>query len=319
MHNVSQVFNSHTGPRYLSLQDLLRLKRKISRCLAAIAGSDAVVGPSAPQVRSDATHILVTILAMLEQGLPAAGLAPGSAQAPDARQQWLLRRAGGHAGTTGKSPMAEELANCSQVIRSVYLDTQQQPYVIVRDTFWLAASRPCIEQVKRYFSTRNLPPVFLTGNLFAYMLRVFAPHSHADFIKRATLAFGEPCMNEIGPPAEEDWQRDLIRQIPLLLMFPHSQGFMSPGWLETCSPGIFEVRLYQALALKLYLDHGIVKPGIAGTIPEYDARYPAQAEEIRKLRAGLKEAKTHASSFEWFDFLKGLADDIHAALSRNEN
>ena len=105
----------------------------------------------------------------------------------------------------------------------------------------------------------------------------------------------------------------------MLLMFPHSQGFMSPGWMETCSPGIFEVKLYQALALKLYLDHGIVKPGIAGMIPEYDARYPAQAEEIRKLRAGLKEAKTPASSFEWFVFLKALADDIHAALSRNED
>ena len=319
LHNVTQVFSSHSAPRYLSLQDLLRLKRKISRCLAVIAGSDAADGPSAPEAHSDATHILVTILAMLEEGLPTAGLAPGSGQAPDARQQWLLRRAGGHAGTSGKAPMADEFANCGQVIRSVYLDPQQQPYVILRDTFMLAANRPCIDQVKRYFGAHDLPPVILTGNLFAYMLHGFAPHRYAHFIKRATLAFGEPCLDEIGPPAEEAWQHDLLRQVPMLLMFPHSQGFMSPGWLETCSPGIFEVKLYQALALKLYLDHGIVKPGIAGTIMEYDARYPAQAGEIRKLRAGLKEAKTPASSREWFVFFKGLADDIHAALSRNED
>jgi hypothetical protein len=196
---------------------------------------------------------------------------------------------------------------------------QQQPYVIVRDNFMLAANRPCIDQVKRYFSTRNLPPVFLTRNLFAYLLRGFAPHCYAHFIKRATLAFGEPCLDELGPPGEEAWQHDLLRQIPLLLMFPHSQDFLSPGWLETCSPRILEVKLYQALALKLYLDHGIVKPGIAGIILEYEARYPAQVEEIRKLRAGLKDAKTPASSWEWFVFLKGLADEIHAALSRNED
>jgi predicted nucleotidyltransferase len=319
LHNVTQVFNSHSAPRYLSLQDLLRLKRKISRCMAAIAGSDAMDGPSAPEARSDAPHILVTILAMLEKGLVTAGLAAGSAQAPDARQQWLLRRAGGHAGTGGKTPMADEFANCGQVIRAVYLDMQQQPYVIVRDNFSLAANCPCIDQVKRYFAAQDLQPVILTDNLFAYLLRGFAPHSYARFIKHATLAFGEPCFDELGPPAEEAWQHELLRQVPLLLMFPYSQGFMSPGWLETCSPGILEVKLYQALALKLYLDQGIVKPGIAGMIPEYEARYPAQAEEIRKLRASLKDPKTHASSWEWFVFLKGLADEIHAALSRNED
>jgi len=319
LQNFTRVFSQSDTPSYLRTQDLQRLQRKTSRCLAAMSADSGQQPARIPEPGLDDAGILLDILSMLEEGLQATGLDPGQwVQTSNLRQQWLLRQAGGKARSINPPVADEAFSRWGSEICSIYLDPDELVYVIMKGTARTSENLERIKEIQKYFTGQDRLPVFLTEQLFIYLLRFLKPYDFAYFAKNASLLYGVPILEGTALPNPAAFQHDLVKQTPLLLMYPQSQEFICATGAENETSRAFELKLGQALALKLYLERGILKTNIAQVRKEYVAVYPRHAEAIRALRPNRAGHAQGASVWQRFVFLKEVMEDICIALAADD-
>lgn len=321
--NLTRVFNRKLTPAYLRTQDLLRLKRKIGRCLDAIKPvkkpGEAELPTRPPGFEPDDAGLLLTLLQQLETGLQSAGIHSLRLRGtPNPRQRWLLRQANSSRARNSEMNNENTFDTWNTEIRSIYLDPRGHAYVILRDPADSVENRLRIIASRDYFSAQNRAAVFLTENLFIYLLRFLKPFDHAYFTRQCSLLFGTDILGDIAVPGQAALRHDLLKQTPLLLMFPQSKQFIG-GKVGVSKPDRdFALKLEQALALKLLLEHGIVRSSMKEMLEEYLSRYPHQAGEIGELQTTADQPPDGANRLDQFEFFKQLMDDIHDALSTGD-
>ena len=319
LQNFTRVFSQRSTSPYLRTKDLQRLQQKTSRCLAAMSRGECgrPVGISEPG--TDEVGILLNILSMLEQGLQSTGLEPGQwGRTSNLRQQWLLRQASGRGRSINPPVSDDAFSGWGSEIRSIYLDRDELVYVILKGAAHSSANRKRIMEIQEYFTGQDRSPIFLTENLFVYLLRFLKPYDFVYFARNASLLYGDPILEGVDLPDPVAFQHDLVKQTPLLLMYPQSQEFICAADAEIEKSRDFELKLEQALALKLYLERGIIKPSIARVQEDYAVEYPHHADAIRTLRLNQPGHTHNASVWERFVFLKDVTEDICAGLAADD-
>jgi len=155
----------------------------------------------------------------------------------------------------------------------------------------------------------------LTENLYAYYLRYLRPYDYGHFVEYATRIFGENCLAGIDKPTTAALEHELLKETPLLLMFPQSRDFFQPVVNRRYSFHDLEYTLDRTLAPKLYLESGEAKPGISEMLEEFDAFHPQLAAQIRDLK---ERAKIGFPEKDLFMALKDALDDIQVVLYAND-
>jgi len=312
LQQVTDLYNRPSASEFLRLQDLSRVQRKIRRCLAqvGVGGSDDL---AEDHRAGDVSAAVLAVLRRLEQGLS------------------LLRiqregvSADGLGGQSHLNPVSIDGLETPAVnqrgfscwagqIRSIYLGDRESAFVVLNSCDDTAENRSCIRDLQTHF-LRQPRVVLLTENLFAYYLRYLRPYDYGHFVEHATWIFGENCLARIDKPTKAALEHELLKETPLLLMFPQSQDFFQPGVYRPYSFHDLEYTLNRTLALKVYLETGEAKPSISEMLEAFNALHPQQAAQIE----GLKErAKNGFPEKDLFLVLKDALDDIRAVLSAND-
>lgn len=314
---LQQLTDLHFQPpvsHYLLLQDLLRVERKIDRCLSALGVYTASCVDENDRDLCSA-GVLLAVLQKLQQGLTALGIKEPRPKQEELRRNWLLAQA---RKRNPKLPQERQLAGLSHwafLVSAIYLDDRERAFIIVKNADDSVENLRCIEEVTDYFAQRQTRSFILTPDLFAYHMNFLQPYEYARFLDNSNLIFGEDCLVKITRPGQKALIHSLLKETPLLLMFPRSQEFMQPDVRGTLSCHDLEYKLDRALALKLYLQRGTVKGSISEMLQEFDAANPRQALEIARLRNRIKGKQPDR---ELFVFFKGLIDDIHGRLASDD-
>ena len=240
------------------------------------------------------------------------------AAAGTSRERWLLGQV--QAQRSSRTPPAanDVLTRFDSEIHSIYLGNRDQAFVILRDHAVSTANCQCVAEVRAHFADQGATAVFLTKTLFAYMMRYLNPFNYSWFVQHSTLVFGDGFLAEIGRPPPAALKLDLLKQVPLLLMWVQSRAFIRPGWRDPFRPDEIELNLDRALALEHFLVSGEVHQSIAAMVEAYIAANPDDMTEIRGLRKSLQEMPEMPSPRAWFFLMRRLQDDIHAALSSDD-
>ena len=310
LQQITDLHNGRSASKYLLLQDLLRVQRKIGRCLAVIdAGAAETLDEKDRSL--DSTGVLLASLKRLENGLHSLNIPEEATPVAELRRNWLLGQARKRNQVRQPSSDLAGFTHWAGSVRAIHLDNRKRAYVILNNCDDSAENRQCIGEIRQYFAQQKTTAVIVTHNLFAYFVRYLKPYDYPYLQHCSSLAFGDDSLVRIGTPPRAALAHELLKETPLLLMFPRSQNFIQPHAGEDFSAYDVEYKLDRALALKVFLDCGLVKKSIPEMLAAYDAANSKQAEQLRSLRERIRQ---QGPDMELFVFFKGVLDDIHSAL-----
>ncbi len=314
LRNFSGIFMKSRSPRYLVSQDLARLQRKIDRCLQHIDPEHSAQHTLESKSQNDA-DTLFAIQEKLDQVLPRVLPLQRPGKSIAKRQKWLLTQVVRRNPKPDEDDNADALQRWRAVIRSIYIDEQEQAFVIFKEDADLQAKKQCVHDVRQFFASKHILPVVLTAALFEYMLRHLCPYKYHYFLKERKLFFGEDMVTGLAPPGKIALAHDLLKQAPLLLTFPQQRNFILPEASDSFRQPEFKFRLERCLALKHYLEQGVIKRRFHDMVADFYAHYPDHADRLYKLTAKQPEWAPENLAFEWFNLLREVTDDIHQALT----
>ena len=319
LQDVTRVIARGSAPAFLRRQDLLRLQRKIGRCIESMNADYAEPASSGVPGRPGDAGLILGMLEMLEIGLQATGLDEEQLlRAPSLREQFLLRQARAGAEQEFGVDGSEMIDGVPEAIASIYLDGRQQAFVILRSTANSTGNRRAIEWARDHFAAQDRSGVYLTERLFAYMLRFLNPFDHAWFIRQSECVHGKRLLDEISPPDMAAFEHNLLEQTPLLLLYAQSQEFLGPD-KSAGSGQEFGIKWQQAAALMVYLAHGEVQADPVRAVDRYGFLYPRQFAEFQAVQSLEYDPANALEHRRRFELLKNSTDDIRAALSANDS
>ncbi len=296
---------------FLSIQDTLRVQRKISRHLAEL-GVEASPEESRDAAGDHATIVLRT-LGLLEAGV--ATLGTDAVPPPSRRVAWLLERVRPRPRPVLEPPVPLDFESWKDVVRSVYLDKHRGLFVILKDSASSQRNHQFVDWIRAMLKGEDTLPLILSRDLLAYLVRFLFPYEHAHFVKDVGLLFGDDLVEEIQVPGDDCLLRELIAYTPLALTFATGETLMRGTVRDPAFTEELVNALKRTLGLKLYLERGIGGWISSQPFERYYAAYPNQAGDIQALLADL--SRGHCDRWRWFALMRNLTDDIHAALSTN--
>jgi hypothetical protein len=287
-----------------------RVQRKIYRCLGELGVSvpavpDADVGPP------DRKGVLLAVLGKLEDALVLMGIDLASLQAEKPGANAIPDGVCGPNNTGAAADEPNRRAHWANRVRCIYTEEGGKAIVVFRHCKDSPENRKCISETREFCNSQGKVSLLLTERLFAYYLRHLKPYDYRSFPESAIRIFGDDFYTTIKEPDAAALTRELLRDAPLLLMFPQSQDFFQPGVTRAFDFTDLEYMLDRTLALKVYLDTGQILRSISGMLREFNATYQRHAEEIARMK---QLGDVHPNK-QMFALLRDVLDDIHTALS----
>lgn len=314
VQNVPDLYRQEGSTHYLRRQDLMRLQRKIDRCLATMGcqGSGIMPEPGCDQQEAAA---IVNLLADLQCGLMKLQLPTGLGSTAN----WRVAGTNKPESNGGLPKIGLGLEKYSGEIESVYLDHQGVAIVILRDDAESVAKTLCVQGVRALFRKREVNTLFFSPKLFAYMLRYLRPHDYTWWVAQARHVFGSTLLTGIAPPPRSSYRFDILGQTPLLLMFPQSRGAALQVGAGGLSPEELESSLHRTIALKHLLHGGQVSRSLDETLAICIRNDPDRASVLRKLEGSSSGRVAGNELFDWFVDMRNMLDEVHEMLSSNDD
>ncbi|MFC1719816.1 glycosyltransferase family 2 protein [Pseudomonadota bacterium] len=314
VQNVTDLYRQEDSTSYLRRQDLMRLQRKMDRCLAAMGCQGSGTIPDSGREQSEAA-VIVNLVADLERGLAKLRLPTGLGPAAIWRMPGIQKPE-----SNEELPKFDlELEKFSGEVESVYLDHRGDAWVVLRDDAETVAKTQCVEAVRALFRKRDVNTLFFSPRLFAYMLRYLRPYDYAWWVEQARHVFGSTLLTGIAPPPMSAFRFDLLGHAPLLLMLPQCRDVVMSVGAGNPPPGGLEWNLHRAIALKHLLLGGKVSRSLDEMLTDCIQTDPDTIAVMRQLEDKLSGRLTGNVLFDWFVVMRNLLDDVHLALSSNED
>lgn len=314
LQNVTDLYRQADSTSYLRRQDLMRLQRKIDRCLATMGYQNSGTMPEPGREQPEA-RLIVDLIDDLERGL--AKLELRIEDGPETN--WRMPGIPKSKSSEGLAKVGLELEEFAGEVESVYLVNQDEAFVILRDDAEAVAKICCVEAVRALFRKRAVNTLFFSPGLFVFMLRYLRPYDYSWWVNQARHVFGSKLLTGIAPPPPSAFGLDLLAYAPVLLMLPQSHGVVMQAGTDNLTPAELEWNLLRAIALKHLL--------LGGNVPRSLDEFPAACHEtdpdIIPVMSTLKEKPGGRLSgnemFDWFVVMRNLLDDIHKVLSSSDD
>ncbi len=207
-----------------------------------------------------------------------------------------------------------KLASYSEAIEGVFF-SKENNFIVLKDGLDASIIRGCVEAIRHIFAKQDTLPIIVINNTFKYMLRIYNPYVYIGLIGKRAVPVGIDLLPDITPPEKYFFIKYMVEQTINVLTFPQRHSTIFPQSADWFSGQELESMLERSLILKLYLEKGVIKPQYNEYLTEYRKYYPHHYKKIRELKTYAYSIKNGVLSQEWFRLLKGMANDIHNAIS----
>lgn len=305
LNYFSKLFNHKSISPRLALLDLLRVKKKIFRCLQLSGNnykiSNSVIPPKTEMFR-DVVHGLKDSL--VKDYIPSSEIESQWRKEAEEKNNLLV---------DNEAVDISELSPWHDYIQSIYLNYNKKMFIILKDGLDRKTFNNSLGDIGRAFSDEQQLPVILNVNLFRYFVRQYKPFEYGHFMSYRTLAFGTDILPDIAPPAKSALANKLIREAAEILKFPSCQKFFSSSgkWYSDTE---FKHISDTALLIKYCLEQDSIRPWYPELLKSCNEAYPEYAEKIEELRTRSKKLQGKSLRFEWFKLIKQLANDVQKSI-----
>ena len=202
-------------------------------------------------------------------------------------------------------------------IKSIILSNSRS-FVILHDGLNASVIKDCVNNLRRVVLIQEFKPIIVTTRVFDYLLQVYMPYSYTHLLRNRAVPFGKDVLLDIRPPDKYYFIKSQVEQAINVLTFPQTQILISPKRLDQVAAKTLSSNANRALFLKMYLEKSVLRPWHNENVAECEKHYPDHVNEIEKLKKRTRTGENGALSLEWFRLFKGMANDIHDAISTSD-
>lgn len=205
------------------------------------------------------------------------------------------------------------LAGKNHSIKGIFLSDTGN-FVVLEDNLNESAIKNSLKIIREVLPSKNQVPIIVTETTFNYILRFYTPYQYCSLIRAGKPMLGVEILEKMKLPEKYFYLKSLVENVTNIILFPQSQTLFS----SHPSNRLFEINLFRALFVLLYLEKDFVNLGYTESLSECKKCYPDILERFSEIKKSAKKAENRTEAFELFRLFKGLENRIHGSLSSRD-